>query len=344
MIITTGISFLNKNLTMPLSAQVNCVPSNGDTNDNAVDINDGFFWYQAYRAYNENIDNYDLNADFDCSGEVDIIDGYIWYKAWKDPAVPTNTPIITNTTIPTITNQPSLLTLNLIPPNENLPIEIPRPNRLFDFACTTSQSTFPTTAETWIAQKSNDGINYCSPDTLTTSTSCSGANIQRHTPGMGICIWNSSTRKLRLDTNSATMPLNGCSINSNPWNVANPGGYSSQLVSDYTRKSQYLNSPSYELGKMSTLFLEFEFGIIEYTQSSCPPGVIDPITQTTTPVAQSMIGIMFNEVDLVTNATLSTVFYQLMLYDSRPEYRQYDSGRYIHCILPIAHPEEIHLS
>jgi hypothetical protein len=223
--------------------------------------------------------------------------------------------------------------INLIPQQNILPIEVPRPTKLYEYQCSTSSSNTPTASEVWIGQKSNDGTNLCSEKANSRSPDCHNATITKLANGLGTCIWNSSSgsnNKIKLLSNSAQMPNKGCSIHSNNWNRSNPGGYSSQIVWDFSRRNDYKNSTAYQLGKIHRLILKTGFSLDKYSKSTCPAGIIDPITGITTPVAQSMIGLMFNEVNSSGN-TISTVFYQLMTYDSRAEFRKYEKGNHVNC-------------
>lgn len=234
-------------------------------------------------------------------------------------------------------SKPPLMSLNLIPQGASIPIEVPRPIRLNQFQCETSSRNIKSSSPSnfWIGQKSNDHVNLCEVQNV--SSACPGASISRYASGLGVCIWEASQRqaplgRVILHSNSSVMPNKGCAIHVTDWNKNNPGGYSSQIVWDYSQRPDYKGSTKYTLGKMQRLHLNTGYQLQSVSWDSCPSNILDPITNTRVPIAQSIIGIILNEVDNVGN-TLSTVFYQLMIYDTRPEYRTLSNAEHINCSL-----------
>ncbi|MBP9758248.1 hypothetical protein KBD45_01025 [Candidatus Dojkabacteria bacterium] len=223
-----------------------------------------------------------------------------------------------------------------IPNSTSFPIEVARPTKSSQYECMSDSSLFNSyKGEFLIAQKSNDRTSYCNVKSnirKLQNVNCEGANVNLISEGLGFCYWN-NMKQIKTYSNSNFMPNNGCSIHSNSYNRNNPGGYSSQFIDDFTKKTNYFTDSKYFLNSYNKLELSFGVRISNYSQSICPANILDPVTKTTDPVAQSMIGLMFTEIDPKTNLGLASVFYQLMLYDSREEYRTYEKGRNTDCKL-----------
>ncbi len=220
----------------------------------------------------------------------------------------------------------------MLPNQTNFPIGVSRATKQFEYECNSDGSANVSPQQYMITQQSNTSEQSLCKDSNRVSDLCPGADLAKESSTMRSCYW-SSQRRVLTSVNAANMPSRGCLIHADAYNRANPGGYANHLLADYTAAPDFWGLQSYSLKNMSQLWLDLGVRLSDYGYEACAPGLVDRVTKTTTPVAQTILGLIFTAVDPITKKGSNTVFYQLQLYDSRDVFRTAEHSKNVDCSL-----------
>lgn len=151
---------------------------------------------------------------------------------------------------------------------------------------------------------------------------CPNATSSKAT-GTGAVCFDKDAQSFTLYNYAIGQPDKGCNLHSNQINMQNPGGYANFLYWDTTKLVDYsYASPKYNLTLLDSLIVEFDFSTSHYTSQGCD-GVVDPRIGDS-PVAIAEFAVVVNEIQyddatIIDSqyAALSTMFYEVILYDNR---------------------------
>ena len=224
---------------------------------------------------------------------------------------------------PTTTPIPGREKIIRVPDNINdLEIKAPIPGKNVTECGRSDGSTYGWNISQW-----NNEQSLCK-SSVTTSTSCPGADIVKSTLTSRFCYWNSN-KKVQMAVNTQQMSYEGCWVHKSEAAASNPGGYSVYLSADLKKDPEWWTSPYYSVGKLKGLRLSTNYQTNSFSYGSCPEGVSDPKVGRD-PVAFAYLNIIASEVDPVVRKGLKTIFYQTVLYDNRVAWQRGERS-YFNC-------------
>lgn len=154
-----------------------------------------------------------------------------------------------------------------------------------------------------------------------------GSTDARETSSSLYC-YNRTTKTFTLGLDSSKMVNKGCTPSQSPLAVPNwPGGYS--IYANYDNRDPFRNTLNYNrLGSLNELFVDLRFQNLHSAGTQCDAGLGEPADGK--PLGFSYVSVIVSKVNPETYAEEDAMFYQLALYDSRPEIMEMETP-YLNC-------------